>query len=1677
MGRGFNNKSISNKINKGVVKAAQFNDKSSGGDVRRRYGSVFNGGNPLKFRAAIRKINQMFQEHEITNFMQFNTADDPNLIEELTFELIEPNENDQVHVPYQDKIARNDQARDDMFAAIEAEAGLENMQRATMRLQTIQKHRDNLLTIENGQQDMIRRFEDNQRHYRKEREKFTKFRAKCMAVLQVALGDSVLDLVKDELAQERYRRAWAKLHRHFVHTNNGTSSVAVVMDQINSMVFDSSKTQYSVHMEELSTMYEQVEGYDGLPMSDTFKLMNLMRSLENSPQKQFKEELTHVKMNNKSYAEACEQFQRRACEIESMSSSQLNKQKDEVRAIAAVAASAAGRGGRGAGGAGGRGGRQGRGPGVGQGRGGKGGRVGSVYNNGSSSSNDNVCVYCNKYGHSVLSCFSYPGCAKCGSKGHLVGYCRNVVGNNAVSLEPSPHVEGHANRFVNNASKYLHSFFVDQSYTCIGENASRIPDKIGKVICNDAMNLTMVRSEVESSGDITSTIVVPLRCSVLETQSLVPDQHIEGYLMSMLQVVLASDTQTSRRTIRVIIDSGATSHMTPYMSMLRGVRRAEGLVHLGKDGMTLDIVGMGGTSMLDLGDVLYVPELTFAIISVPTLDKQQCSILFENQKATVYNSIYCVILTATLVDGLYYVDDVYIRMLFATVGEGRSKSAGAHLSEVSQRLSETKRISSHADGYCVRKETPEDLNVLCNESATLKGGSCASYGLSDDTMQVTDSIVDMNFSSVVPLHSSYICQGRTSKSGQDVLDELHRKWGHMGEYAIKRLLRLGLVSGCIYVYSDVKDANMSVCYDCLQGRMKAQPSDPTTDHDWRPMEKIGIDFKGYFAVMSYHHYKGFMLMCDYNTNYVYVALVKSKSEHVAVLDKFLREEVLYRGYSMKVLQSDSESIFKSKAVEQWLSKNNIKLQLSAPYMHWQNGQVEVYVGIIMDKARTMMCSYNVPQRFWEFAIVMAVHIVNMFPGKNKNESAYELLNHVKPDVSRLVPFYAPGVFHVTKEERRDTWSPKAEPCRMLGYSKQHLNTYIILRISTGQVLCRSNCVFDSMISETDLDSVKYDTSDDYGDNSIIFDEVDEPECDVFADKSEYDDNDNNVYKDLDEPYWESDAYIAIDSLERWYNEVVFMVHKPIQLPPNPKSVEEALAGPDSAKWRTAITKECDQFRSRSIWGEAEQTGRGMKTKLILKYQYDGEYNVVCKARLVVCGYSQVKGIDYDDTYSPTTTSAIIFLLLHLATNKRLFVNTFDISGAYLEGKADHKMYAWLPAELSALEKKVRVEILGNWYGEKQAGKIWNDLFHSVLTKLNFVQCPVFPCLYMWTDSVDVVFLTIHVDDGLFVSSNVSLADEFMVGILQYIRKAVLYKDFKKYVGLDIDVNADRSCIIVSQTRYIEDKIVGDGRVYRTPMAINEHLRSEEPNSNNESLLPSTGKFRWLADKTRPDILVAAGEISSGGAVSPSDKHVVASDRLKNYLLTTKHYNITFDGRDEVKLFGYSDAAYITAGKSRSRLGGCLFLGLFSAAILCFSVMDNLVSHSSTEAEIKAIDKLCREIVYMREVLKFVGYEQKEPTVVYVDNKSAIELCKTLKVTHKTKHINMRINYIRECINAGTVILVFVPSELNVADELTKSLVREAHDRHVDILLHGHNGVCPADIKGGSLAFADVPEVL
>ena len=92
-----------------------------------------------------------------------------------------------------------------------------------------------------------------------------------------------------------------------------------------------------------------------------------------------------------------------------------------------------------------------------------------------------------------------------------------------------------------------------------------------------------------------------------------------------------------------------------------------------------------------------------------------------------------------------------------------------------------------------------------------------------------------------------------------------------------------------------------------------------------------------------------------------------------------------------------------------------------------------------------------------------------------------------------------------------------------------------------------------------------------------------------------------------------------------------------------------------------------------------------------------------------------------------------------------------------------------------------------------------------------------------------------------------------------------------------------------------------------------------------------------------------------------------------------------------------------------------------------------------------------------EILKFTGVEVNIPVKIFVDNKSAIELCRVLKTTHQVKHINVRIHYINDLIVRGILELLFVPGEYNVADILTKGLPRESHERHGEVLLHGHDG--------------------
>ena len=70
-----------------------------------------------------------------------------------------------------------------------------------------------------------------------------------------------------------------------------------------------------------------------------------------------------------------------------------------------------------------------------------------------------------------------------------------------------------------------------------------------------------------------------------------------------------------------------------------------------------------------------------------------------------------------------------------------------------------------------------------------------------------------------------------------------------------------------------------------------------------------------------------------------------------------------------------------------------------------------------------------------------------------------------------------------------------------------------------------------------------------------------------------------------------------------------------------------------------------------------------------------------------------------------------------------------------------------------------------------------------------------------------------------------------------------------------------------------------------------------------------------------------------------------------------------------------------------------------------------------------------------------------------------------------KHINMRINFIREQINAGFIELHFVPTKFNVADILTKPLSYDMYIFLRNYLLNGFGGVHPETLFETTAVFA------
>jgi hypothetical protein len=214
-----------------------------------------------------------------------------------------------------------------------------------------------------------------------------------------------------------------------------------------------------------------------------------------------------------------------------------------------------------------------------------------------------------------------------------------------------------------------------------------------------------------------------------------------------------------------------------------------------------------------------------------------------------------------------------------------------------------------------------------------------------------------------------------------------------------------------------------------------------------------------------------------------------------------------------------------------------------------------------------------------------------------------------------------------------------------------------------------------------------------------------------------------------------------------------------------------------------------------------------------------------KTLLVAKGYSQVEGLDFDETYAPVVRLESIRILLAYATYHGFKLYQMDVKSAFLNGPIKKEVYVEQPLGFEDSKYPNHVYKLSKaLYGLKQAPRAWYECLLDFLITNGFKVGKANPTLFTKTVVEYLFVCQIYVDDIIFGSTNKSTCEEFSRIMIKKFEMSML-GEFKYFLGFHIKQLQEGT--FISQTKYIQYILkkfgMKDGKPIKTPMGINGHL--------------------------------------------------------------------------------------------------------------------------------------------------------------------------------------------------------------------------------------------------------------
>ncbi|CAL9011462.1 unnamed protein product, partial [Prunus brigantina] len=739
----------------------------------------------------------------------------------------------------------------------------------------------------------------------------------------------------------------------------------------------------------------------------------------------------------------------------------------------------------------------------------------------------------------------------------------------------------------------------------------------------------------------------------------------------------------------------------------------------------------------------------------------------------------------------------------------------------------------------------------------------------------------------------------------------------------------------------------------------------------RPLELIHMDLIGPIQTISLGGKKYILVVVDDYSRFTWVAFLKDKGEtfiHFKSIVNKIQNEKERTVNSLSRMRSDHGTEFDNSSFIEYCDELGIRHEFSSPITPQQNGVVERKNRVLIEMARVMLSGKSLPKFFWAEAVNTSCYVINrVYTRPNSDKTPYELWKAKKPNL-KYFRVFGSLCYILRDREHLAKFDSKSDEGIFLGYSLNS-RAFRVFNNRTKTMMESSNVVIDDSLDKSDKVCVNLD---------VFYKEKGTPESVVTEQIPSKDEDPFSSVSVHTEPVEPSPA----PWVQRNHpNDVIL-----------------------------AMQEELNQFKRHDVWDLVERP-RGVNvigTKWIFKNKSNDEGKVVRnKARLVAQGYSQVEGIDFEETYAPVARLESIRLLLAVSCYMNFKLYQMDVKTAFLNGIINEEVYCEQPKGFEDIDHSDHVYKLKKaLYGLKQAPRAWYERLSSFLLSEGFIRGSADKTLFVKTCLSDRIIAQVYVDDIVFGATSEKLIHEF-TKLMESEFEMSMVGELTYFLGLQVNQSDDG--IFICQSKYAKDLVKKFGldtsKKARTPMCSKVKICADLDGDSvdQKSYRSMIGSLLYLTP-SRPDIAFNVG-ICARFQANPKESHHKAVKRIIKYVNSTTDFGLWYSKQDNTALLGYCDSDYAGCVDDRkSTSGGCFFVG--QNLVSWLSKKQTSVALSSTESEYIAAGNCCTQLIWMKQMLRDYGIIE-DTFIVYCDNISALCLAKNPIQHTRTKHIDIR----------------------------------------------------------------------